>query len=79
MSFPLYKSIRLNIRKQYPTDRLKVTSLRKKMTEEKKLTTNKTDIYLISETKLDQSFPNQLFQINFKETGTKMLEGFYFV
>ena len=34
------------------------------MTEVKKLITNKTDISLISETKLDQSFPNQQFQIN---------------
>ena len=33
------------------------------MTEEKEFITNKTDIYLISETKLNQSFPNQQFQI----------------
>ena len=37
--------------------------LRNKITEVKELITNKIDICLISETKLDQSFLNEQFQI----------------
>ena len=40
------------------------------MTEAKELITNKTVICLISETKLDQSFPNQQFQVH----GYKMFQ-----
>ena len=37
---------------------------RNKMAKVKELTTNKTDMCLISETKPDQTFPNQQFQIH---------------
>ena len=42
----------------------------KEKNDKKRLITNKTDIWLISETKLDQSFPNQQFQVH----GYKMLQ-----
>ena len=51
------------MKKNTAMDHLNVNSVRNKMTEEKEFITNKTDIYLISETKLNQSFPNQQFQI----------------
>ena len=60
----LYKNIGLKIKKSIAISHLKVNSLRKKMTEVKELITKKTDICLISETKHDQSFPNQQFQIH---------------
>ena len=60
----LYKNIGLKIKKSIAISHIKVNSLRKKMTEVKELITKKTDICLISETKHDQSFPNQQFQIH---------------
>ena len=41
-----------------------MNSLKNKVTEVNELITNKIDICLILETKLDQSFPNQQFQMH---------------
>ena len=50
--------------KSIAIDHLNMNSLKNKVTEVNELITNKIDICLILETKLDQSFPNQQFQMH---------------
>ena len=50
--------------KSIAIDYLNMNSLKNKVTGVRELITNKIEICLISETKLDQSFPNQQFQMH---------------
>ena len=51
---------------------LNINSIRNKFLDFKELVLSETDIYLISETKLDDSFPDQLCHVN----GYKMFRKF---
>ena len=67
-TFPLVQAHRL---KHPKIGHLNANSVRNKFTVIEELIKGKTDIGLISETKTDESFPNQQFKIN----GYKMIRG----
>ena len=62
---------------------LNVNSLRNKFEAVEKLVQNKVDICFVSETKIDETFPNQQFMINgisySSETEIVMVEAFYVI
>ena len=63
-TFPLVKVHRLKNPKNVTIGHLNVNSLRNKFTAVEELIKGKIDISLISDTKIDESFPNQQFKIN---------------
>ena len=63
-AFPLVQAHRLKNPKNVIIGHLNVNSLRKKFTAVEESIKGKTDIGLISETKIDESFPNHQFKIN---------------
>ena len=69
VTFQLVQAHRCKNPKNVIIGHLNVNSLRKKFVVVEELIKNKTDVCLISEAKVDESFPNQQFKIN----GQKML------
>ena len=63
-AFESFKAHRLQNPKNVIIVHLNVDSLRKKIIAVEELMRNKVDICLFSETKLDETFPNQQFKIN---------------
>ena len=63
-TFPLVQTHRLKNPKNVIIGHLNVNSLRNKFTAVEELIKGKIDIGLISETKIDESSPNQQFKIN---------------
>ena len=62
-TFPLVQEHRLKNPKNVTIGHLNVNSLRNKFTAVEELIKGRIDIGLISETKTDESFPNQQFKI----------------
>ena len=62
-TFPLGQAHRLKNPKNVITGHLKVVFLRNKFTTFEELIKGKTDVCLISETKIDKSFLNHIFRI----------------
>ena len=63
-TFPLVQARRLKNPKNVIIGHLNVNSLRNKFTAVEELIKGKIDSGLISETKIDESFPNRKFKIN---------------
>ena len=63
-AFKSVKTHRLQSPKDIRIGHLNINSLRNKITAVEELMRNKIDICLISETKLDETFPNQQFKIH---------------
>ena len=63
-TFPLVQVYRLKNPKNVIIGHLNVNSLQNKFTAVEELIKGKIDIGLISETKIDESFPNQQFKTN---------------
>ena len=66
--FPSVTAHRLQNAKNVTIDALNVNSLRSNIGAVQELITNNTDICLLSETRIDESFPNQRFSIRNYET-----------
>ena len=64
VTFPSVQAHRYKISKNVIIGYLNVNSLRNKFVAVEELIKNKIDVCLISETKVDESFPNQQFKIN---------------
>ena len=62
-TFPLLQAHRLKITKNVITGHVNVNSMRDKFVAVEELIKGKIDIGLISETKIDKSFPNEQFKI----------------
>ena len=62
--FPLVQAHRLKNPKNIAIDHLNVNSLRNKFTAVEELIKGKTDVCLISETKIDESFLSQRVEVN---------------
>ena len=80
--FPSVTAHRLQNAKNVTIGALNVNSLRNKIGAVQELITNNIDICLLSETKIDESFPNQQFNISnyktFRRDRNKHGEGLYF-
>ena len=80
--FPSVTAHRLQNAKKITIGALNVNSLRNKIGAVQELITNNIDICLLSETKINETFPNQQFNINnnktFRRGRTKYGEGLLF-